>query len=430
MPIDGGFILGAFLLVVVILVVLFVLVTLFRSIRIIKQGFTGVVERLGRFHKVLQPGLNFLVPFIDRVAYHVDMREQVRSFPPQPVITEDNLVVSIDTVVYFQVTDARAATYEIADYLSAVEQLTTTTLRNVVGGMNLEEALTSRDTINGQLRNVLDQATGKWGLRVGRVELKAIDPPHSIQDSMEKQMRAERDRRAAILTAEGSKQSQILEAEGLRQSEILRAEGQAKAQVLRAKGDAEAQVLLAKGESEAIERVFAAIHEGDADNKLLAYQYLQTLPKLAEGDSNKLWIIPSELTDALQQVGKGFFEGRAEVPFQKPAGKHKADRPEPSILDETFQADSVSDVEVPSIAETLQASGIDPKDAGRVDTVSSSTSLADETPSTDYSEALETVREVKADAPQVDAEPNHVQAPPVEQRSDEGRPDEGRPSQA
>ncbi|SFS18229.1 SPFH domain, Band 7 family protein [Agrococcus baldri] len=403
MPIDGQFILGAFLLVVVILVVLFVLVTLFRSIRIIKQGFTGVVERLGRFHKVLQPGLNFLVPFIDRVAYHVDMREQVRSFPPQPVITEDNLVVSIDTVVYFQVTDARAATYEIADYLSGVEQLTTTTLRNVVGGMNLEEALTSRDTINGQLRNVLDQATGKWGLRVGRVELKAIDPPHSIQDSMEKQMRAERDRRAAILTAEGSKQSQILEAEGLRQSEILRAEGQAKAQVLRAKGDAEAQVLLAKGESEAIERVFAAIHEGDADNKLLAYQYLQTLPKLAEGDSNKLWIIPSELTDALQQVGKGFFEGRAEVPAQKAKTKHSGETGQ-SILDETFQADSVSDVEVPSIAETLQASGIDPKDAGRIDNVSSSTSLADETPDTDYSEAIETAREVRADAPAVDPE--------------------------
>ncbi len=398
MPFDGQFILGAFLLIVVILVVLFVLVTLFRSIRIIKQGFTGVVERLGRFHKVLQPGLNFLVPFIDRVSYHVDMREQVRSFPPQPVITEDNLVVSIDTVVYFQVTDARAATYEIADYLSAVEQLTTTTLRNVVGGMNLEEALTSRDTINGQLRNVLDQATGKWGLRVGRVELKAIDPPHSIQDSMEKQMRAERDRRAAILTAEGSKQSQILEAEGLRQSEILRAEGQAKAQVLRAKGDAEAQVLLAKGESEAIERVFAAIHEGDADEKLLAYQYLQTLPKLAEGDANKLWIIPSELTEALQSVSRGFLEGRAEVPFSKPKGKH-TDRSEPSILDETFQADSVSDVEVPSIAETLQASGIDPKDAGRTDTVSSTTSLADETPDTDYSEAIETAREAAADVP-------------------------------
>lgn len=419
---DGGFVLGAFLLVLVAIVVLFALVVLFRSIRIIKQGFTGVVERLGRFHRVLQPGLNILVPIIDRVAYHVDMREQVRSFPPQPVITEDNLVVSIDTVVYFQVTDARAATYEIADYLSAVEQLTTTTLRNVVGGMNLEEALTSRDTINGQLRQVLDQATGKWGLRVSRVELKAIDPPHSIQDSMEKQMRAERDRRAAILTAEGSKQSQILEAEGLRQSEILRAEGQAKAQVLRAKGDAEAQVLLAKGESEAIERVFAAIHEGDADDKLLAYQYLQTLPKLAEGDANKLWIIPSELTDALQGVGRGFFEGRAEVPFRKPKGDAEGES-EPSILDETFQPDSVSDVDVPSIAETLEASGIDPQGAGQTDTVSSRTSLADETPDADYGDALEAARDAAAEVPQAEAE--SLPGAPEQQPDDRFRRPEG-----
>ena len=316
MPIDGGFILGAFLLVVVILVVLFVLVTLFRSIRIIKQGFTGVVERLGRFHKVLQPGLNFLVPFIDRVAYHVDMREQVRSFPPQPVITEDNLVVSIDTVVYFQVTDARAATYEIADYLSGVEQLTTTTLRNVVGGMNLEEALTSRDTINGQLRNVLDQATGKWGLRVGRVELKAIDPPHSIQDSMEKQMRAERDRRAAILTAEGVKQSQILTAEGEKQSAILRAEGRR-----------EAQILEAQGEAQAIETVFDAVHRGDADQKVLAYQYLQKLPLIAEGDASKLWIIPSELTSALGNLGNVLGPDSGPKDRPKPPGPPEPPRP-------------------------------------------------------------------------------------------------------
>jgi regulator of protease activity HflC (stomatin/prohibitin superfamily) len=204
-------------------------------------------------------------------------------------------VVSIDTVVYFQVTDARAATYEIANYLGAVEQLTTTTLRNVVGGLNLEEALTSRDEINSKLRVVLDEATGKWGIRVSRVELKAIDPPHSIQDSMEKQMRAERDRRAAILTAEGSKQSQILEAEGRRQAEILRAEG-----------DKQAAVLRAQGEAEAIQMVFGAIHAGDADEKLLAYQYLQTLPKIADSPSSKLWIVPSELTQALQGIGDAF----------------------------------------------------------------------------------------------------------------------------
>ncbi|WP_350349922.1 SPFH domain-containing protein [Agromyces sp. G08B096] len=284
--------------IVVIAIVIFVIVVLARSIRIIPQAYSGVVERLGRYHKTLTPGLNVLVPFIDRLRPLVDMREQVVSFPPQPVITEDNLVVSIDTVVYFQVTDARAATYEIANYLGAVEQLTTTTLRNVVGGLNLEEALTSRDNINGQLRIVLDEATGKWGIRVSRVELKAIDPPVSIQDSMEKQMRAERDRRAAILTAEGTKQSAILEAEGLRQAEILRAEGDAKAAVLRA-----------QGEAEAIQTVFRAIHEGDADPKLLAYQYLQTLPQLAQGQANKLWIVPSELTEALKGIGRAFTPG-------------------------------------------------------------------------------------------------------------------------
>tara|TARA_Y100000813_G_scaffold127497_1_gene91790 strand:- start:19068 stop:19979 length:912 start_codon:yes stop_codon:yes gene_type:complete len=296
---EFGDIIGQ-LFIIALLVVLgvFVLTTLFRAIRIIPQAYAGVVERLGKYHKTLSPGLNILVPFIDRVRPLVDMREQVVSFPPQPVITEDNLVVSIDTVVYFQVIDARAATYEIANYLGAVEQLTTTTLRNVVGGLNLEEALTSRDNINGQLRIVLDEATGKWGIRVGRVELKAIDPPHSIQDSMEKQMRAERDRRAAILTAEGTKQSAILEAEGARQAAILQAEGDAKAAVLRA-----------EGEAEAIRTVFEAIHKGNPDEKLLAYEYLQILPKLANGDSNKLWIIPSELTEAIKGIGNGFLGG-------------------------------------------------------------------------------------------------------------------------
>ncbi len=283
------------LVVVIIIVAILVLSILFRAVKIIPQARAGVVERLGKYHKTLLPGLNILVPFIDRVRPLIDMREQVVSFPPQPVITEDNLVVSIDTVVYFQVTDARAATYEIANYLGAVEQLTTTTLRNVVGSLNLEEALTSRDNINGQLRIVLDEATGKWGVRVGRVELKAIDPPLSIQDSMEKQMRAERDRRAQILTAEGTKQAAILQAEGSRQAAILEAEGWAKAQVLRA-----------EGEAKAIMTVFSAIHEGDPDSKLLAYQYLQMLPKIAEGESNKLWIIPSELTEAIKSITAGF----------------------------------------------------------------------------------------------------------------------------
>ena len=295
--------------VIVAIIAIFVIVALFRTIRIIPQASAGVVERLGRYHKTLMPGLNILVPFVDRVRPLIDMREQVVSFPPQPVITEDNLVVSIDTVVYFQVNDARAATYEIANYLGAVEQLTTTTLRNVVGGLNLEEALTSRDEINGQLRIVLDEATGKWGIRVSRVELKAIDPPVSIQDSMEKQMRAERDRRALILTAEGTKQSQILNAEGMRQAAILEAEGDAKAAVLRA-----------EGEAKAITTVFTAIHEGNPDNKLLAYQYLLTLPKLAEGSSNKLWVIPSELTEALKGIGQAFGGPAGKMPsFDGPA---------------------------------------------------------------------------------------------------------------
>lgn len=302
--IDIGAVAGQIFVIVLLLVIaIFVVVVIFRSIRIIPQATAGVVERLGRYHKTLSPGLNLLVPFIDRVRPLIDMREQVVSFPPQPVITEDNLVVSIDTVVYFQVTDARAATYEIANYLGAVEQLTTTTLRNVVGGLNLEEALTSRDEINTKLRVVLDEATGKWGIRVSRVELKAIDPPVSIQDSMEKQMRAERDRRAAILTAEGTKQSAILQAEGARQAEILRAEGEKQGQILRA-----------QGEAEAIATVFNAIHEGNPDDKLLAYQYLQTLPKISDSASSKLWIIPSEFTEALKGVSGAFGAREAAKP--------------------------------------------------------------------------------------------------------------------
>ena len=301
---NAGDIIGQVILFILLAIIaIFVITILFRAVRIVPQATAGVVERLGKYHKTLQPGLNILVPFIDRMRPLLDMREQVVSFPPQPVITEDNLVVSIDTVVYFQVTDARAATYEIANYLGAVEQLTTTTLRNVVGGLNLEEALTSRDNINGQLRIVLDEATGKWGIRVGRVELKAIDPPLSIQDSMEKQMRAERDRRAVILTAEGTKQAQILEAEGSRQAAILEAEGYAKAAVLRA-----------EGEGQAITTVFKAIHDGNPDPGLLAYQYLLTLPKIAEGEASKLWIIPSEFTEALKGISNGFLGNGTNAP--------------------------------------------------------------------------------------------------------------------
>src|SRR5437762_1315228 len=280
-------------LILVVIVAVIVLSTLARSIRIIPQARARVVERLGRYHRTLNPGLTLIVPFIDRLRPLIDLREQVVSFPPQPVITEDNLVVNIDSVIYFQVTDAKAASYEIANYIQAIEQLTVTTLRNVIGGMALEKTLTSRDEINSQLRGVLDEATGKWGIRVNRVELKAIDPPGSIQESMEKQMRAERDKRAAILNAEGVKQSQILEAEGSKQSAILRAEGQR-----------QATILGAEGQAQAIATVFKAIHDGDADPKLLAYQYLQMLPQIAQGESNKLWIIPSEFANALGKIGE------------------------------------------------------------------------------------------------------------------------------
>jgi len=290
--------------VVVVLAVL--LLMLSRTVVIVNQASTAVVERLGRFQRTLTPGLTVLIPFVDRIRERVDMREQVASFPPQPVITEDNLVVSIDTVVYFQVTDPKAATYEIASFILGIEQLTVTTLRNVIGSMDLEQTLTSRDSINGQLRGVLDEATGKWGIRVNRVELKAIDPPKSVQESMEKQLKAERERRATILIAEGQKQSSILTAEGEKQSAILMAEGFAQSEVVRASAEAQAQILRAEGEAAALEKVYSAIHEANPSSAALAHRYLETLPVMAQGDANKVWIIPSELTGAMEVLKKGF----------------------------------------------------------------------------------------------------------------------------
>jgi regulator of protease activity HflC (stomatin/prohibitin superfamily) len=279
-------------LVVVLIVAIIVLMVLARTVRIVPQARARVVERLGRYHRTLNPGLTLIVPFIDRLRPLIDLREQVVSFPPQPVITEDNLVVNIDSVIYFQVTDAKAASYEIQNYIQAIEQLTVTTLRNVIGGMALEKTLTSRDEINSQLRGVLDEATGKWGIRVNRVELKAIDPPASIKDTMEKQMRADREKRAAILQAEGQKQAAILTAEGEKQAAVLRAQGQR-----------EATILEAEGQAKAIDTVFRAIHEGNPDPQLLAYQYVQALPQIAEGASNKVWIIPAEFQRALGRIG-------------------------------------------------------------------------------------------------------------------------------
>ena len=280
--------------VVVLVIAIIVLLVLARTVRIVPQARARVVERLGRYHRTLNPGLTLIVPFIDRLRPLIDLREQVVSFPPQPVITEDNLVVNIDSVIYFQVTDAKAASYEIQNYIQAIEQLTVTTLRNVIGGMALEKTLTSRDEINSQLRGVLDEATGKWGIRVNRVELKAIDPPASIKDTMEKQMRADREKRAAILQAEGQKQAAILTAEGEKQAAVLRAQGQR-----------EATILEAEGQAKAIDTVFRAIHEGNPDPQLLAYQYVQALPQIAQGESNKVWIIPAEFQQALGRIGGG-----------------------------------------------------------------------------------------------------------------------------
>ncbi|WP_068397336.1 SPFH domain-containing protein [Kribbia dieselivorans] len=279
-------------LIFVLALILLALVILFRTVRIVPQQTALIIERLGRYDRTLEGGIHLLIPFVDKVRAEVDLREQVVSFPPQPVITSDNLVVNIDTVIYYTVIDAKSAVYEIANFIQGIEQLTVTTLRNVIGSLDLEQTLTSRDQINAQLRGALDEATGRWGIRVNRVELKAIDPPMSVQESMEKQMKAERDRRAAILNAEGVKQSQILTAEGEKQSQILRAEG-----------SAQARILEAQGQARAIGQVFGAIHRGKPTQRLLAYQYLQVLPQIARGDSNKMWIIPSELTEALKGIG-------------------------------------------------------------------------------------------------------------------------------
>ena len=288
-------------LIVIGVLALFLLFVAARTVRIIPQARAGVVERLGRFSRTLEPGLAIVIPFVDRVKPLIDLREQVVSFRPQSVITKDNVTVGIDTVLYYTVTDARSSTYEVADPLQAIEQLTVTTLRNLIGSLQLEETLTSRDQINTQLRIVLDEATGRWGIRVNRVELKSIDPPGSIQEAMEKQMRAERDRRATILQAEGIKQAAILEAEGEKTSSVLRAEGAKQSAILRA-----------EGEAQAIQNVFEAIHAGRPDEKLLSYQYLQMLPQLAQGDANKVFVIPSEVTDALKRLGGG--EGGSGTP--------------------------------------------------------------------------------------------------------------------
>jgi regulator of protease activity HflC (stomatin/prohibitin superfamily) len=354
--------------VVVAVIAIFVLTIAVKSVLVIPQAQAAVIERLGRFRNTAAPGLNIIVPFIDKVRARIDLREQVVSFPPQPVITQDNLTVSIDTVVYFQVTEPRSAVYEISNYIVGVEQLTITTLRNLVGGMSLEETLTSRDHINGQLRGVLDEATGRWGLRVARVELKSIDPPPSIQDSMEKQMRADREKRATILTAEGQressikmaegqKQSQILAAEGAKQAAILTAEAERQSSILRAQGERAARYLQAQGQAKAIEKVFAAIKDGKPTPEVLAYQYLQTLPQMAQGDANKVWMIPSDYGKALEGFARMLGAPGDDGVFRYEPPADTVERPKPEQDDPSVAHwfDTAPDPEVAAAVAAAEA---------------------------------------------------------------------------
>ncbi|TFI42831.1 SPFH/Band 7/PHB domain protein [Rhodococcus sp. 1R11] len=352
-------------LIALAVIVAFVAVLMAKSISIIPQAEAAVIERLGRYTRTVSGQLTFLVPFVDRIRAKVDLRERVVSFPPQPVITKDNLTVSIDTVVYFQVTNPQSAVYEINNYIVGVEQLTTTTLRNVVGGMTLEETLTSRDSINGQLRVVLDEATGRWGLRVARVELKSIDPPPSIQESMEKQMKADREKRATILTAEGhresaiktaegDKQSRILAAEGGKQAAILTAEGERQSRILRAQGDRAAKYLEAQGQAKAIEKVFGAIKAGKPTPELLAYQYMQTLPQMAQGDANKVWMIPSDFGDALKGFAKTLGAPGEDGVFRYEPNESAGNEPKPED-DSDEVAEWFETKTDPAVAEAVKA---------------------------------------------------------------------------
>ncbi len=350
-------------LVLLAVLVVFAIIIVAKSVALIPQAEAAVIERLGRYSKTVSGQLTLLIPFIDRIRARVDLRERVVSFPPQPVITEDNLTVNIDTVVYFQVTSPQDAVYQISNYIVGVEQLTTTTLRNVVGGMTLEQTLTSRDKINAQLRGVLDGATNRWGLRVARVELRSIDPPPSIQDSMEKQMRADREKRAVILTAEGTreasikqaegqKQSQILAAEGAKQASILAAEGERQSRILRAQGERAAQYLQAQGQAKAIEKTFAAIKAGRPTPEMLAYQYLQTLPEMARGDANKVWLVPSDFGSALEGFTKMLGAPGSDGVFRYQPSPVDTDAPKPAD-DSDEVADWFDTRTDPGIAEAV-----------------------------------------------------------------------------
>ena len=291
--------------ILVLILAVIVVVTLVKTVRIVPQASVFVIERLGRYSRTLEPGIHLLVPVLDRVRTRTDIREQVVGFPPQAVITRDNLVVGIDSVIYYSITDPAAAQYKIENVVTAIEQLVVTTLRNVVGGMQLEEALTGRDHINERLATVLDEATGKWGVKVNRVEIRGIEPPPTIRDAMEQAMRADRGKRAAILTAEGQQQSAVLSAQGEKQAAVLNAEADKQATILRAEADKESALLRAEGEAKAIAMVVEAIKTAGIDESVLAFQRTQLLPRIAEGEANKVWFVPTDIAGALGQLGIG-----------------------------------------------------------------------------------------------------------------------------
>ena len=306
----------------IVVIILIAVILSISCVKVIKQSKVGIVMRLGKFQKKADTGVHFLIPFLDQMAYVIDLRENVVDFPPQPVITKDNVTRQIDTVVYFQVTDPVRYVFEIANPISAIENLTATTLRNIIGELDLDETLTSRDLINTKMRSILDEATDKWGIKVNRVELKNIMPPQDIQVAMEKQMRAERERRESILQAEGEKQSSILKAEGEKQSAILKAEAKKEAMVREAEGEKQSRILRAQGEAESIRQiaqakaegeatiiknVFKAMKESDIDDNMLALKSMEALEKIAESDSTKL-VLPSDTVNFL-----GSFKGIKEV---------------------------------------------------------------------------------------------------------------------
>lgn len=322
-----------FNLVMPILIILVVVVTALSSVRVIKQSRVGIIMRLGKFRKVAETGVHFLVPFLDHMSYVIDLRENVVDFPPQPVITKDNVTMQIDTVVYYKITDPARYVFEIADAITAIENLTATTLRNLIGELDLDETLTSRDIINTKMRAILDEATDKWGIKVNRVELKNIMPPHDIQVAMEKQMRAERERRESILQAEGNKSASILQAEGEKQSAILRSEAKKESMIREAEGFKESSILRAQGEAEAVREmaiakaqgeaevilkvqeatakglreVLSAMKESDVDERILALKSIEALEKVAQGNATKL-VLPSDTVNFL-----GTFKGIKEI---------------------------------------------------------------------------------------------------------------------